>query len=242
MQSTVNVVAECVLRTVGPAYVHRVTIVEVVIDLRGEVVLAFRLWRHETETSDIQTIADVEVVWQRREADDERRGRIQSEAAEFARTLYEPMLKPGSGLPFASTDGLDLRRIAINAVHDVTIDAVARLLRVNRAVHEEGLARAQELDVRKEEGLVLAVVKCWTTFAEARQINRAADRTTEDVLYKLRSLRAIDDVVVLVRVKARRLIELEERSVKIVEPDFVTSVTCAPLLRPRSAVKLPVTT
>src|SRR5215213_2818304 len=57
---------------------------------------------------------------------------------------------------------------------------------------------------------------CWSTFAEARQVNRAAERTAEDVLHELRPLRAIDDVVVFVRVKPRRLVELEERSVEIV--------------------------
>jgi hypothetical protein len=53
LQSAVYVVAECTLRAMGPADVNRMTVIEVVIDLRGEVVLAFRLRRHETEATDV---------------------------------------------------------------------------------------------------------------------------------------------------------------------------------------------
>ena len=106
--------------------------------------------------------------------------------------------------------------IAIDAVLNVAVEAVSYLRREDRAINEEALLRTEQLQVSEKERFVFAAVMGWTTFTKARQINRAADRATEDMLHKLRTRSAIDDVVVLVRVKARCLIELKQRTVKIV--------------------------
>ncbi len=98
------------------------------------------------------------------------------------------------------------------------------------------------MQVEEEEGLVPSVVECLAAFAEAREVDGSAKATAENVLDELPSRRAVNVVVVLVRDEARCLVELEEVAMKVVRPGAGYNVTCAPLLRPNSAVKLPVTT
>src|SRR5688500_1032095 len=107
-------------------------------------------------------------------------------------------------------------RISIYSSLHVAIDAVAHLLGVDGAIHEEALLRAQQLQVGKEERFVSAVVVSLAAFTKTRQENWPTERTAEDVLHKLRTTRAIDGVVVFVRVETRRLVELEKRTVKVV--------------------------
>ena len=107
LQSAIRVVAERVLRAVCPTHIDRVALVEVVIDLRGEVILAFSLRRDKTEAGHVQSITDVEVIWQRRESDDELRRRVGSKVQRVRKDVVSSECSdPARGLPLASTDGL----------------------------------------------------------------------------------------------------------------------------------------
>ncbi len=200
----------------GPADIHRVPLIENVIDLSGEVVLAFGLRRDKTEARDVESIANGEIIWQWSRTDDERRGRIWSKTQRIRKDVVRTNRQARHWIAIRIDRRAGLDRVAVNAALYVAKYAVARLLRVNRAIHEKGLTRAQQLQVCEKEGFVFAIVKSWTTFTNARQVDRAADRSAEDVLHELRPLSLVDDIVVLVRMETRRLIELEERSVKIV--------------------------